>query len=73
MIEREDRMEPKYPHIHVTLVGKDGNAWSIMGRVRQALREAGVGHEEVNQYVEESMSKDYDHVLQTAMKWVSCD
>ena len=61
---------PKYPEITVELVGQDGNAFAIMGRVAQALRRNGVSREEIDQYRKESMSGDYDNLLRTAMRWV---
>ncbi len=63
--------EPKYPEIEVQLTGQDGNAFAIMGRVAGALKKAGVPKEEVGEYMKESMSGDYDHLLRTAMKWVA--
>jgi len=62
---------PKYPDIDVQLTGNDGNAFAIMGAVGQALRRAGVSKEEIEEYNKESMSGDYNHLLQTAMKWVN--
>jgi hypothetical protein len=64
-------MEIKYPEIKVQLVGLDGNAYSIMGRVSAALKEAGVSKEEIDEYYAESTSGDYDHLLRTATEWVS--
>ncbi len=61
---------PKYPNIEVQLTGTDGNAFAIMGAVSKALRRAGVSDEEITAYREESMSGDYDNLLQTAMRWV---
>lgn len=62
---------PKYPEIEVKLVGEDGNAVAIMGRVADAMKRAGVSDEEVNAYYDESVSGDYDNLLRTAIKWVS--
>ncbi len=62
--------DPKYPDIDVTLTGIDSNAFSIIGTVADALRKGGVSREEINNFRAESMSGDYDNVLQTAMKWV---
>lgn len=62
---------PKYPEIKVQLVGLDGNAYSIMGRVSAALKEAGISKEEIDEYYAESTSGDYDHLLRTATEWVS--
>ena len=61
----------KYPKIKVTLVGEDGNAFFIIGKVKQALRKAKVPEEEVKNFMTEAMSGDYDHLLQTCMKWVN--
>jgi hypothetical protein len=55
----------------VKLVGKDGNAFGIMGRVRRKLAEAGADQEYVNKYLQESMGGNYDNLLVTAMKYVN--
>jgi hypothetical protein len=64
-------MGPRYPDVKVRLTGEDGNAYAIMGAVQRALRSAGVSREEVEEYVAESTAGDYDHLLRTAMRWVS--
>ena len=72
MNKKGDTMsEVKYPEVEVELVGQDGNAFAIMGRVAGALKKAGVPKAEIDEYMRESMSGDYNHLLQTAMKWVS--
>jgi hypothetical protein len=63
-------MKPKFPNVEVQLVGEDGNAFSILGRVSRALRDAGAGEEKVGAYMKEATSGDYDHLLQTTMRWV---
>jgi hypothetical protein len=63
-------MDVKYPDIKVQLTGHDGNAFAIMGRVSKALKMDGVSQEEVEEYQKESMSGNYDHLLQTATRWV---
>jgi hypothetical protein len=63
-------MDPKYPNVAVQLSGQDGNAFFIMGRVTKALAEAGVPKAERTKCQEECMSGDYDHLLQTCIKWV---
>jgi hypothetical protein len=62
----------KYP-VKVVLTGTDGNAFAIMAKVSRALKDAGATPEEVKQYQNESMSGDYNHLLQTAMSWVEVD
>ena len=61
----------KYPEIEVQLTGNDGNAFAIMGIVTQALKEANVSKDEVAEYMEQSMSGDYDNLLRVAMSWVT--
>ena len=54
----------------VALVGEDGNAFSIMGRVSKALQASGADDEYIKKYQQESMSGDYNNLLATAMKYV---
>ena len=63
---------PYYPEIEVQLTGKDGNALNLMSIVRNALRRAHVPAEEVDEFLDECMSGDYQHLLTTCMQWVSC-
>jgi hypothetical protein len=63
-------MNAKYPEITVELSGIDGNAFSIMGAVSKALRRNGLASE-VETFVAEATSGDYDNVIQTAMRWVN--
>lgn len=64
---------PKYPHICVTLVGQSGNAFNVLGSVKQALMEAGVPKSERDEFFKEATSGDYDHLLQTCIKWVTVE
>jgi hypothetical protein len=60
---------PKY-NVVVQLSGNDGNAFAVMGAVKSALRKVGASPEEIKQYMDESMSGDYDNLLRTACEWV---
>lgn len=55
----------------VQLIGMDGNAFSIMGRVTRALRGAGYTKEEIDRYTADATSGDYNHLLAVTMEWVS--
>lgn len=66
----EERTYAKYPEIEVQLMETDGNAFAVMGAVTKALKRAGVSAEEREAFTTEAMSGDYDHLLQTCMKWV---
>lgn len=63
----------KHPEVSVRLVGEDGNAFAIMGRVSKAMKAAGLPKDEINAYMNEAMSGDYDNLLRTTMQWVACD
>lgn len=65
--------EPRYPEITVRLVGEDGNAFAIMGRVQRALRRAGVSNDVIAEYRKEATESDYDHMLRTTMRWVDVE
>jgi GH35 family endo-1,4-beta-xylanase len=62
--------EPKFPHIEVQLTGIDGNAISVMGAVAREMKRDPEAKLLVNDFMEEAMSGDYDHLLQTCTKWV---
>ena len=64
-------MNIKYPEIEVQLTGQDGNAFMILGLVSKALRRAGVSDEERKAFVTDATSGDYNHLLATAMEWVT--
>ena len=62
----------RHPEIEVRLVAEDGNALAILGRVLQAMRRAGLPREERDEFTKEATSGNYDHLLQTCVRWVSC-
>lgn len=51
-------MKKKY-----SLVGIDGNAYSIMGYVSKAMRNTGHTKEEIDAYLNDAMSSDYSHLV----------
>lgn len=61
---------PKYPEITVKLIGQDGNAFSILGQVQKAMKAADLEKIEMDEFLEEAMSGDYNHLLRTVMEWV---
>lgn len=66
-----DPERPLHPEAVAQLSQCDGNALAIIGRVRLALRRAGVPADEINRFQSEATSGDYDNLLQTAMRWVT--
>ena len=66
----EESDQPRYPEVQVQLTGQDGNAFAILGRTTRALRQAGLSKDKVDEYYAEATAGDYDHLLQTTMRWV---
>jgi hypothetical protein len=64
---------PRYPDIVVRMVGEDGNALSILARVERALRKAGIPEDARAEFRRDATSGDYDHLLQTVMRWVEVE
>jgi hypothetical protein len=57
----------------VKLIGRDRNAFSIMGRVKKALMRTGADKEYIDQYLSEATSGDYDHLLFVSMEYVDVE
>jgi hypothetical protein len=53
----------------VKLVGRDGNAFFILGATIKALRKAGATKEETDTFLTEAKSGDYDKLLRTCSRW----
>ena len=66
--------EPSKPltNVRVQLTGTDGNAFAILGRVSRSLQQGGYAHL-VEPFYNEATAGDYDHLLQTCMKYVEVD
>lgn len=56
--------------VTVQLVGRDGNAFAIMAAVTRALRTAGASQHDIDDFLAEATSGDYDHLLATCAEWV---
>jgi len=55
------------------LIGTDGNAFSILGRVQKALRKAGADEEYIQKYQDEATSGNYDHLLLVTVGYVQIE
>lgn len=66
-------MEPKYPDIVVPLSKADGDAYSILSLCHRATKAAGLSKQEFVAFKTEATSDDYDHLLQTVMRWFECE
>jgi len=62
-------MEDTFVKPEVELVGQDGNAFAIIGRVSKALRKAG-SPEKAKEFQNKALrSSDYDALLQLCMDY----
>lgn len=61
------------PKPKVKLVGEDGNAFAILGRCNKSLRRAGATREQIEEFMTEAKSGDYNHLLTTVMNWFDHD
>lgn len=57
--------------IQLDISNLDGNAFLLMATFRKAALKQGRSKEEVNQVLEEFRSSDYDHLLQTLIKYTT--
>ena len=53
----------------LSLVGTDGNAFAILGQAKRAANRAGWKGRDWAKFSTEAQSGDYDHLLQTCMKY----
>lgn len=51
------------------LIGEDGNVFFILGKAVREARRAGWSEEKIEKFQKEATSGDYDHALQTCMKY----
>ena len=59
-------------NVIVKLLGEDGNAFAILGKVRKALDKAGY-KEEAKSYMKEAIMGDYDHLLRVTAEYVEVE
>ena len=52
----------------VKLIGRDGNAFAILGACQRAAKAAGWTEEDWKEVREQMTSADYNHLLATAME-----
>lgn len=53
-----------------SLIGVNGNAFSIMGYVRRAMKETNFNKKEIETYTKDATSGDYNHLLTVSINMV---
>ena len=64
-------MDSRYPNIKVQLTSRDGNAFLILARVRDAMKKAGLSEEVREVYSRAATSGDYGRLLSVTAAWVT--
>lgn len=55
----------------VKLIGTDGNAFAILGKVRRVLEQNGYSEEQLEEFVLQATSGDYSNLLGVCTQWVN--
>lgn len=67
----------RYPTITVDILSKKndnaGNVFNLLSEVTKAMMKHKVPVDEIQEFVNDAISNDYDHFLQTCMKWVNVE
>ena len=62
-----------YTNVTVRLINTDGNAFALLGKVRQALRRAKYDTALIEQFTHDAMAGNYDELLQCIMQYVNVE
>ena len=73
MENESKKIELRQTGVRVRLIGTDGNAFSVLGKVRQALRRNGESDEFIKAFTDKATSGDYHHLLATVMEVVEVE
>ncbi len=57
----------------VRLSGTDGNAFSLMGKVRSALQKSGYSKEHISKFLKEATSGDYTNLISVCCEYVEVE
>lgn len=68
-----DNRTPKFPDAVLDTATLNGNAFSVMGAARWAMRRVGATQADLDAYTDAAMSGDYDHLLRVTMEWVTME
>lgn len=71
-VQAANPLTVKYPDISVQLVGKDSNAFNILGLCKRAAKKSGRAEDEIKSFLDEATAGDYNHLLATCQRWFDC-
>jgi len=61
------------PYVKIDLNGPQGNAFVVLGMCTEAARNACWTNEEINSFLDDAKSSDYEHLLEVARKHFEID
>jgi hypothetical protein len=64
---------PSITGVRVKLTGNDGNAFMVLGRVKNAMKHAGIARSIIDAYVAEATKGDYNDLLAATMRYVEVE
>ncbi len=64
---------PKYPEITVQLIGQDSNAYNLLGICRRAMIKNRLPQSEIDTFMQEATSSNYDHLLATVCEYFNVE
>ena len=70
MIRESVESLSKNPKVKTTLIGVDGNAYSLMGHFSSKAREQGWNKADINEVTSVAMEGDYNHLIRTLMTYI---
>ncbi len=62
-----------YTNVTVALINTDGNAFALLGKVRQSLRRAKYSTEFIEQFTQDAIAGSYDDLLACIMRYVNVE
>ena len=57
----------------VKLVGENGNAFFILGKVKKAMLSAGASRNETTEFMRKATAGNYDNLLRVCMEYVDVE
>lgn len=63
----------KYPDITVNIIGRDGNAFFILGACTSTMKQHKLPQSEIDSFMKEATAGNYDHLLCVVTEWFNVE
>jgi hypothetical protein len=62
---------PKFDaQLDIDLLGPEGNAFVVLAKMRRVLESAGASKNDIDDFMEDATTNNYDHLLEVCREWV---